>query len=109
MFVHSCEVIRGRAWSHFSRKSVGILGSRCGRAVGSRSRNIHKEWKGALCISVNEINSMVSDNICEVVLSVVVTVPLCFAIVGDCIVVVLTVCGMGDKYAKKKEGNDECW
>lgn len=69
--------------------------------MGSRCRNIHEEWKGALCISVNEINRMVSDNIREVVLNVVVTVLLCFAIVGDCIVVVLTVCGMGDKYAKK--------
>ena len=61
VFVHCREVIRGGAWSHFSSKCVGILGGRCGRTVRGRSCNIHEEWEGALCICVNEINTMVSD------------------------------------------------
>ena len=102
VFVHCCEVIRGGAWSNFPSKCVGILGGRCGRAVGGRSCNIHEEWGGALCICVNEINSMVSDNICEVVFSVVVTMRLRFAIVGDCIVVVLTVVWNRRQVTRKK-------
>lgn len=83
MFVLPCIVVGRGTWSHFPSKLVGVLRGRCCGAVGSGSCNVHEEWRGILCIGVDKINSMVSNDVCKVVLSVVVAVCLCLAIVGD--------------------------
>lgn len=96
MFVCSVETIGLCAWSSPAAEIVGILGSWCHRSVWGRCGYIHEE-RGAARFSISrtvfdELDSLSTDDISEVVLLVVIAMSLHLPLVGDFVVVELAVC-----------------
>ena len=74
---------------------VLILWSWSSRPVGSRSCNVHEEWRSAIATILrrvlNELNCLSFDNIGEVVLLIIIAVCFFHSIIGYRVVVEFTV------------------
>ena len=87
MLVLSRVIVGGSARSLLAIKGVLILWGRGGRSVRSRGGYVHEEWVATPGRFTNELHSMITDSIGEVVCLVVIAMCFSHTLIGHSVAI----------------------